>query len=90
MKEKALQLVLLFHSGGPWDDAKRETWQNNTLDILGRPQSSTDGRWSDTTGWEATTKVLCDCVRKVLNPMPQIEPLAPIMSAEELRGKLLP
>lgn len=44
----ALELPLLFHAGGPWDDAKR-------------------ARWKALTGTEeATTRVMCDAIRRVL------------------------
>lgn len=44
----ACEAVLLFHSGGPWDETKREQWFNLTQET------------------DATTKVLCDTVRKAL------------------------
>lgn len=52
--EDALEAVLLFHSGGPWDDEKRE-------------------RWFKLTGMqEASTRTLCDAVRKVLGVVESI------------------
>jgi glycosyltransferase A (GT-A) superfamily protein (DUF2064 family) len=44
----ALNLVLMFHSGGEWTTADRAQWKHVT--------------GSD----EATTKVLCDHIRKVM------------------------
>lgn len=45
---KALELVLLFYTGGPWDDKAKALW----LSITGNE--------------EATTKSMCDYIRKVL------------------------
>lgn len=46
----ALELPLLFHSAGPWDEAKRSRWRT----ITG--------------GDDATTRAMCDHIRKVLEP----------------------
>lgn len=51
--ELALQAVLLFHDAETWDGDKRLVWANITKEILGECR-------------EATTKTLCDIVRKVL------------------------
>lgn len=59
---KALDAVLIFHSGTEWDASRRAAWKRCT--------------GSD----EATTKVLCDTVRRALGeektdvPDPQKEP----------------
>lgn len=45
---RALEAVLLFHAGGPWDEARVQRWR--TL----------------TGSEEATTKTMCDAVRKAL------------------------
>jgi len=56
--KKALAAVLMFHGGGPWDNAKRLEWLNLSVEILG-----------DKTGAytaEATTRNLCILVREAL------------------------
>lgn len=58
-RNDALKAVLLFHSASPWTTAKRTEWGGICQNILGH--SGYDS------GWEATTKVLCDLVRKVLD-----------------------
>jgi len=54
----ALNLVLLFHSASPWDFDKQQKWQQLCHQLLGRPKFDT--------GWDATTKTLCDAVRATL------------------------
>jgi hypothetical protein len=48
LEQEALELPLLFHSGGAWDEDKRTRWKAIT--------------GSD----EATTKAMCDHIRKTL------------------------
>jgi len=61
----ALEAVLLFHSGSPWDDAKRLRWQ--TICSLVHLPSETGGFGGYAPGWSATTKILCDIVRKAIS-----------------------
>ena len=60
----ALQAVLLFHSGSPWDEEKRRQWEQCCNTVLGpidnRPPEIR--RQAN----EATTRVLCDVVRRAL------------------------
>lgn len=51
----ALELPLLFHSGGAWDEGKRQRWEGIIL-MLDPATRST----------EATTAVLCATLRAVL------------------------
>lgn len=55
----ALEAVLLFHSGSPWDDAKKLKWRVITDEMLGEAHDPKHGH-------DATTKVLCDVVRASL------------------------
>lgn len=57
----ALELVLLFHGNGPWDDYKRQAWSNGLTELLGVAFSREDYPTN-----EATTKNLCNAVRKAL------------------------
>lgn len=54
---EALKLVLLFHSGSPWDDEKKEAWANHLKLIFGEFVQTN----------EATTKNLCNAVRAALS-----------------------
>lgn len=58
---EACKLVLLFHSGSPWDIQKSLSWQNGMGQLL---QSET-GRVPDDFS-DATTKNLCNAVRAAL------------------------
>lgn len=59
---EALELVLLFHSSGPWGDAKADRWR----EITGRYLPLKDGP-------TVTTAALCDHIRKVLaEPEPPV------------------
>lgn len=49
----AMNGVLLFHSGSPWDAAKQEEWRHLTTCVLGEPK-------------EATTRTMCDMIRVAL------------------------
>ena len=53
----ALELVLLFHSGSSWDNAKMQKWRNGIKTILGDAPME---------GSDVTTKNLCNAVRAVL------------------------
>jgi hypothetical protein len=56
---EALELVLLFHRGGPWGDAKTDRWR----EITGRYRPNFG---SNTDSDEVTTRLMCDHIRKVL------------------------
>lgn len=56
--ELALEAVLLFHSGSPWDEEKSMRWQFLAVSVLGPPEFGLL-----VNRWEATTRVLCDMVR---------------------------
>lgn len=56
-KDAALEAVLLFHSGSPWDDTKRLRWLELAHLVL------KDVYYLN---YEATTRVLCDMVREAL------------------------
>ncbi len=58
--EAALEAVVLFHSGSPWDDAKRARWDTLAEALLGFAAGGGH--------WEATTRVLCDMVRAARTP----------------------
>jgi len=60
--ELALEAVLLFHSGSPWDDDKRIRWQITAKILLG-PCTLLSSHGLPVDQWEATTRVLCDMVR---------------------------
>lgn len=71
----ACELVLLFHSGSPWDDAKRYHWAEKLTFLLGPAErrdprvvnANGDGTWDGARpSNEATTKNLCNAVRAVL------------------------
>ena len=52
--EAALKLVLLFHSGKPWDSEAKNQWHNLSVDAgVEFPKA-------------ATTRGLCDLIREVL------------------------
>lgn len=57
----ALENVLIFYTAGPWAFEAELTWQNNCIQLLGTPPHLT--------GFDASTKVLCDCVRAALKPV---------------------
>lgn len=63
-KDLALEAVLLFHSGSPWDDDRRMHWQNICVAVLGAPRDVLLLSTHQT--HEATTRKLCDIVRKVI------------------------
>lgn len=52
----ACQLVLLFHEGGPWDNAQQQEWRSIMTAI--RPGFDDN--------CEATTKTLCSAIRAAL------------------------
>lgn len=57
----ALEMVLLFHSASPWTHEKRVRW----VDLMHQIEITTGAHLtSDST--EATTRVLCECVRRAL------------------------
>jgi len=60
----ALEAVLLFHSDSPWDDAKRLRWANICSLVHLPVEQSSHGRY--VYGWSATTKTLCNIVRKAI------------------------
>lgn len=61
----ALEAVLVFHSGSPWDSAKRQRWDEICGELL--PKGLNDyGLYDRTHGFDATTKTLCDVVRSAL------------------------
>ena len=60
----ALEAVLLFHSGSPWDDDKRLRWTEICSRVKLPPERSTHVAYED--GWSATTKCLCDIVRAAI------------------------
>ncbi len=62
-RELALEAVLLFHSGSPWDADKRGRWVFLAHSLLGPcTQLNAYGLPTDQP-WDATTRVLCDMVR---------------------------
>lgn len=71
----ALDAVLLFHSGSPWDWDKKQRWDNLLTVIMG-PAAGRDPKVVGSYGngcWdgaeptnEATTKNLCNAVREAL------------------------
>lgn len=67
--EQALEAVLLFHSGNPWDFEKQQKWQQLGHSLLGEPKFH-DYHYArgsmKPTSFEATTRVLCDMVRCAL------------------------
>lgn len=72
---EALKLVLLFHSGSPWDFEKQQAWANGLTAILGNATSrdpkvvgaNGDGTWDGACPTnEATTKNLCNAARAAL------------------------
>jgi hypothetical protein len=65
----AAELVLLFHSGSPWDWDKKQQWDCKLIELLGpassrKPAGYHHGLIPATN--EATTKNLCDAVRAAL------------------------
>jgi len=62
----ALEQVLLFYGAGPWDDAKRSKWAENCAALLRTPPQDFRKLWDPNYCLDATTKVLCDCVRAAL------------------------
>lgn len=68
----ALEAVLIFHSGSPWDMDKQLRWNTITTQVLGHcTNRSAYGLSVD--HWEATTRTLCRMVRKSLG-RPEPEP----------------
>lgn len=65
--QMACELVLLFHSGADWSVTKRADWNNKLTELLG-PKDIRNGRGSVPASNEATTRNLCDAVRKALEP----------------------
>lgn len=62
--EAACKLVLLFHGAGEWTMDKRLEWDNTIGSLL-----ADDGGRVPSVHWnEATTKNMCDAVRKALAP----------------------
>lgn len=62
--ETACRLVLLFHSGSPWDFQKQQAWQNGLIELgldVGDPSHNHSG--------EATTRNLCNAVRAALSTL---------------------
>lgn len=63
----ALEMVLMFHGGGYWTDDKRLDWTNAAVSILGTGYTQKTSHGLDAHfSFDATTKVLCDCVRAAL------------------------
>ena len=61
----ALEAVLLFHSGSPWDRAKRLRWDHICGELV--PAKFNDyGLYDRTHSYDATTRMLCDLVRVAL------------------------
>lgn len=60
----ALDAVLLFHGGDPWDWDKKQRWDNLLTVILGPAIQRKVDNWEGAN--EATTKNLCNCVREAL------------------------
>jgi len=54
--EAACKATVLFHSGGPWSNAKASAWVRIAALLLDDPFA------------DATTKTLCDMQRKALEP----------------------
>lgn len=69
---EACKLVLLFHSGSPWDFEKRQAWVNglHSLITTNDPKvtgANGDGTWDAKGNREdATTKNLCNAVRAAI------------------------
>ena len=59
-----VKLTLLFHSGSPWDDRKRDEWINLQMILLRLPSAHRPYRRYATS--EVTTKVMCDLGRIIL------------------------
>ncbi len=57
----ALEAVLLFHSGSPWDGDKNNKWQNICVSVLKSSYLPVH-----VSSFKATTKVLCDIVRAAI------------------------
>lgn len=71
----ALDVVLLFHGGDPWDWDKKQRWADLLTVVMGAANhrdpkvvgSHGDGTWDPVAPTEeATTKNLCNCVRAAL------------------------
>ena len=62
----ALQQVLLFFGNGHWDDSKRSQWAVNCATLLRIPPQDFGATYDPNYSFDATTKVLCDCVRASL------------------------
>lgn len=60
----ACEAVLLFHSN-VWDDTAKQRWAIISRELLGAASMS-DNRHNNRSGYEATTRVLCDMVRAAL------------------------
>lgn len=75
---KALEAVLLFHSGSPWTPEKQDAWQEFGFATLGKPPKFEDyhyARKSDRPDtFEATTRVLCEMVRAALGRINEGKP----------------
>lgn len=65
--QMACELVLLFHSGGDWSAAKRAEWERKLTELLG-PKDIRNRPFGIPASNEATTRNLCDAVRKALKP----------------------
>jgi len=63
IKDLALEAVLLFHSASPWDAAKVKRWNEICNSVLGPPENRPGNALTVN---EATTRKLCDIVRKAL------------------------
>ncbi len=61
----ALEAVLLFHSGSPWNADKQSRWIN-ICERVKAPKSKTDYGLELNVGWDATAKTLCDIARAAI------------------------
>jgi hypothetical protein len=61
--ELALEATFMFHYAQPWDDEHRLRWAEIARALLG-PCTLRSSHGMPVDQWEATTRVLCDMVRK--------------------------
>lgn len=68
LQREALELVLLFHASGHWTDAHQSAWvaRINLIDPEANPTTSLDGAPPPHPLYTATTKHLCDAIRRAL------------------------
>ncbi len=62
---EACKMVLLFHSGSPWDDTKREAWFKGVTAILSVEDAAKAENNPEPVA-EATTRVLCETIRTAI------------------------